>query len=263
MKERFEFFLWELTDDGIAILFVNRPQVKNAMNTASWTEFLEFLTDAEADERIRAIVISGTGDAFIAGADINEIVGAPVSAALFTVSAQVVRLIETGYKPVIAAVNGAAFGGGFEVALACDVRVVAPQAIFGLPEPSLGLLPGMGGTQHLCKIIGSGRAKEVLMVGRNIRGEEAAALGLAMKCVPQEELLDAALKAARKMLERGPKALALIKRCINLAYSTDDATGMLVENLAFCALMRDWESAEGVQAFLQKRKPNFSKQNEV
>ena len=101
------------------------------------------------------------------------------------------------------------------------------------------------------------------MVGRNIRGEEAAALGLAMKCVQQEELLDAALKAARKMLERGPKALALIKRCINLAYSTDDATGMLVENLAFCALMRDWESAEGVQAFLQKRKPNFSKQNEV
>ena len=263
MKEQYEFFRWQLTEDGIAVLYVDRPAVKNAMNTASWLEFMDFLTAAEADQRVRVIVVTGEGDAFIAGADIGEIVGAPVGAALFTVSAQVVRTIETGYKPVIAAVNGAAFGGGFEVALACDVRIVSPNAVFGLPEAGLGLLPGMGGTQHLCKVIGSGRAKEVLMLGRNIRGEEAVSIGLAAKCVSPESLLDEALKAARRMMERGPKALALIKRCVNLAYSTDDATGMLVENLAFCALMRDWESEEGVQAFLQKRRPDFRAKKEV
>lgn len=259
MNHQYEFFRWEVTEDGIAILYINRPSVKNAMNTASWREFMDFLITAESDPKVRAIVITGDGDAFIAGADISEIVGAPVSAALFTISAQVVRTIETGYKPVIAAVNGPAFGGGFEVALACDLRIVTANAIFGLPEAGLGLLPGMGGTQHLCKVIGSGRAKEVMMAGRNIRGEEAVGLGLAMKCVPAEALLAEALKTARRVIERGPKALALIKRCVNLAYSTDDSTGMLIENLAFCALMRDEESEEGVQAFLQKRKPNFKK----
>lgn len=257
MKTSYKNFTYQLTENGTAIFKANRPQVKNAMNTPCWEEFLSFLQEAQRDERVRVIVLSGEGDAFIAGADISEVQNAPASAALFSASGEVVRLLETGRKPVIAAVNGAAFGGGFEVAIACDIRIASESAVFGLPETGLGLIPGMGGTQRLCKLIGLGRAKEVVMAGRNIRAEDAAAWGLAMKCVPAEALMDEALKIAARMMEKGPNALAVVKRCMNLAYSTDDATGLLIENLGFCTLMGDTEAAEGVNAFLQKRKPSF------
>ena len=257
MKEKYEFFQYEVTEDGIAVLTVNRPRVKNAMNTESWNEFMDFLNCAQTDDNIRVIIITGCGDSFIAGADVSEMVGAPVGKALLSLSQKVAQTIETGNKPVIAAVNGVAFGGGFEIALAADIRIITENAIFGLPESGLGLVPGMGGTQHLCKVVGSGRAKEVLLAGKNIRAAEAVNIGLAMKCVSPEELIPEALKVARKMLSKGPKALALIKKLVNAAYSTDDSTGLLLENLAFCALMKDWEGAEGVDAFLNKRKPEF------
>ena len=258
MKYQYENFTFQQTDDGIAIFKANRLAVKNAMNTACWNEFLSFLQNAQQDESIRVIILSGEGsDAFIAGADISEISNAPSSAAMFTSSGDVVRLIATGRKPVVAAVNGVAFGGGFEVAMASDIRIVAENALFGLPEAGLGLIPGMGGTQRLCKLIGMGRAKEVIMAGRNIRAEETVPMGLAMKCVPQEALMDETLKVARKLLARGPNALAVIKQCMNTAYAIDDSTGLLLENMSFCALMGNAEMQEGVGAFLGKRAPKF------
>ena len=167
------------------------------------------------------------------------------------------QLIEAGRKPVIAAVNGGAYGGGFEVALACDLRVVSERAVFALPETGIGMIPGMGGTQRLCKVIGVGRAKEVILGGRRITGPEAVELGLAMVCVPPEQLMAEALRLAERIMRRSPNAVALVKRCMNLAYCTDDATGLMIENLGVCTLLGGRELDEGVAAFLEKRKPDF------
>lgn len=257
MKTSYENFLLEIGEDGIAVFTANRPKAKNAMNLACWHEFLTFLREAQTEPSIRIIVLTGMGDSFIAGADIKEFMGLPGTAALFAESTEVVHLLERGQKPVVGAVNGAAFGGGFEVAIASDIRIVSETAILGLPETGLGVIPGMGGTQRLCKLIGTGRAKEVIMAGRNLKGPECVGLGLAMKCVPEEQVLPEAMKVARKMLKKGPYALSLVKRCVSLAYSTDDATGLLLENLGFSALMGGDEMNEGTHAFLEKRLPNF------
>lgn len=251
-------FTLKMLAGGIALFCANRPKVKNAMNRESWGEFEEFLLWANAEKEVRAIIISGEGEgAFIAGADIKEFMHEPPKGALFSRSSNMVRLLATGTKPVVAAVNGAAFGGGFEVAMGCDIRVVAEGAMLGLPEATLGLLPGMGGTQRLCKIIGAGRAKEVIMAGRVIKGPQAVEWGLAYSCVPAEKVVDEAVRVCEKMLQRGPTALALIKRFIDLAYATSDETGLMIENLGFSALMGSDEMLEGTTAFVEKRPPDF------
>jgi enoyl-CoA hydratase len=257
MEKKYQYFTLSVDEHGIAVFKANRPGVKNAMNMACWEEFEHFLLWAQEAEKLRVIIISGEGEAFIAGADIKEFMNLPPVAALFPKATNVVRLLATMPKPVIAAVNGAAFGGGFEIALASDIRIVASEAILGLPETSLGLVPGMGGTQRLCKLIGTGRAKEIIMAGRMIKGDEACPLGLALKSVPAAEVMTEAVKTARKMLARGPLALALAKRLINTAYSTDDETGLMLENLSFSVLLGSEEMKEGTAAFVEKRKPQF------
>lgn len=250
-------FKLDLREDGIAIFSANRPAVKNAMNIDAWKEFHAFLREAQRDDDIRVIILTGEGDAFISGADITEFQKTNHTDVLFFDSTDVVQLIEAGRKPVIAAVNGGAYGGGFEVALACDLRVVSERAVFALPETGIGMIPGMGGTQRLCKVIGVGRAKEVILGGRRITGPEAVELGLVMVCVPPEQLMAEALRLAERIMRRSPNAVALVKRCMNLAYCTDDATGLMIENLGVCTLLGGRELDEGVAAFLEKRKPDF------
>ena len=250
-------FKLDLREDGIAIFSANRPAVKNAMNIDAWQEFHAFLREAQRDDDIRVIILTGEGDAFISGADITEFQKTNHTDVLFFDSTDVVQLIEAGRKPVIAAVNGGAYGGGFEVALACDLRVVSESAVFALPETGIGMIPGMGGTQRLCKVIGAGRAKEVILGGRRITGPEAVELGLAMVCVPPEQLMAEALRLAGRIMRRSPNAVALVKRCMNLAYCTDDATGLMIENLGVCTLLGGRELDDGAAAFLEKRKPDF------
>jgi enoyl-CoA hydratase len=257
MEKKYRYFTLSVGEDGIAIFKANRTEVKNAMNIACWDEFKDFLLWAGENKKIRVIIISGEGDAFIAGAVIKEFMNLPPVAVLFSKATDVVRLLSTIPIPVIAAVNGAAFGGGFEIALASDIRIAASEAILGLPETSLGLVPGMGGTQRLCKLVGTGRAKEIIMAGRNIKGDETVALGLALKSVTASEVMNEAVKTAQKMLNRGPLALALVKRLINTAYSTDDETGLMLENLSFSVLLGSEEMKEGSTAFIEKRKPQF------
>ena len=257
-KTEYKYFTLNVQPDGIAIFAANRPEAKNTMNLACWEEFEQFLLWAKDNDEIRIIIVTGQGeDTFIAGADIKEFMNIPPVGVLFIKATNVVRLLATIPKPTIAAVNGAAFGGGFEVALACDIRIIANEAVLGLPETSLGVVPALGGTQRLCKMIGSGRAREIVMAGRILKGDETAQMGLALKNVGAKEVLDEALKTASRMLTRGPMASALVKRLINTAYSTDDETGLLMENLSFAVMLGSEEMKEGTSAFTEKRKPRF------
>ena len=165
--------------------------------------------------------------------------------------------IETCSKPVIAAVNGYAFGGGCEIAIACDFRVVSENAIFALPETGLGLLPGAGGTQRLTRLIGMGRAKDVILLGRKIGAQEAVQVGLATKCVPQDGLMAEAQKMAAKLLAKGPVALRIAKRVVQASMSAGQDVGMLTEMLALSVLCSTEDKAEGVGSFLEKRTPNY------
>lgn len=181
LKEmKFEHFLMELRKDGIAIFAAHRPKVKNALSMAAWAELALFLEIAQRDDDVRVIIFTGSEGSFVAGMDISEIGRTdPYDASFLGASQKVGALLERGAKPVIAAVNGPAFGGGFEIALACDLRIVSETAMFALPELGIGAIPALGGTQRLCKFIGVGRAKEVLLADKRIKGQEAVDLGLA------------------------------------------------------------------------------------
>ena len=257
MRE-YEFFKLTVRDDGIALFYMDRPDCMNAMKTECWLELKDFIEYAQQDKNIRVIILgSAVPKVFIAGADIREFRELPPEDGLFSDCTVVMNVLERCTKPIITTVAGVAFGAGFEIALASDIRIVTEKAKFGLPEVSLGVMPGNGGTYRLAKTIGVGRAKEVILAGRIIRGAEAVDLGLAMECVPAEELEEAAIKVAQRMLNFGPKAMAIAKQCINIGYTATFETSQFIENLGFCALMGTAEMKEGTAAFLEKRKPNF------
>ncbi len=254
----FKYFDLEIRDNGIAIFKMARPECKNAMNTDTWIELKNFILSAQSEKRIRVIIIgSAVPGAFIAGADVKEFMNMSAIDGLFSDCCDTMNTIERCRKPIIAAINGAAFGAGFEIALACDIRVVSERAKFGFPEVGLGVIPGNGGSYRLAKAIGVGRAKEVILAGRILKAEEAVPLGLAMKCVPDQELIDEAVKIAERMLRFGPYALAVAKQCVNISYTTTFETSQFIENLGFCAMMGTPEMIEGTTAFVEKRKPNF------
>jgi len=242
----------------VAVFMINRPESRNAMSTECWQELGQFLDEADLDDHIQVIVITGAGDkAFIAGADLKALQGKTGVEALYGLGQRVVRKIEECSKPVIAAINGLAFGGGCEIALACDIRIAADNAAFGLPETSLGVLPGCGGTQRLSKLIGLGRAKEVILAGRIISAQEAVQFGLAYKCVPQAELMKETMTVADSMMQKGPLALRLSKRLVGASLSTDQETGMLLELIGFSMTLDSADKAEGIAAFFAKRKPEY------
>jgi len=255
---RMKNYLLEIDEKGVAVLTANRPEKLNAMNDQSWQEIDQFFTWANTADEVKAVILTGAGDkAFIAGADLNSLASKKSTDCLNGAAQKALSKIEQCSKPVIAAVNGFAFGGGCETAIACDFRIVSENAVFALPETGLGILPGAGGTQRLTRLIGLGRAKDVVLLGRKIGGLEAVQIGLATKCVPQAHLMEEARKMADKLLAKGPVAIRIAKQVVQASLSCSQEVGMLSEMLALSVLCSTEDKAEGVSSFLEKRDPEY------
>jgi enoyl-CoA hydratase len=248
-------------EDNIAILTINRPDKYNALNDEVIEEISTALDELAADDDVRAIVFTGAGDkAFVSGADIGMLQALKSSADAVANSqrGQATMLkIEKLPKPVIAAINGYALGGGLELAMACDIRIAAETARVGQPEINLGLSPGYGGTQRLPRLAGKGMAKLIILTGDMIDAQEALRIGLVQKVVPLAELLDEAKALAKKLATKSPLTLAACKEAINLGLEVDLERGLSIESLEFGTLCTTEDYKEGTSAFLEKRKPVF------
>jgi enoyl-CoA hydratase len=249
-------------DGGIRRIVINRPDKLNALNVATVGELDRAVADAAADESVHALVITGAGEkAFVAGADISELATlGPVEAKEFALRGQeVFRGIERLTKPVVAAVNGFALGGGCELAMACHLRVASENAVFGQPEVKLGLIPGYGGTQRLSRLVGKGRAMELLLTGRNVPAEEALAIGLVNRVCKAGELTDAVDGLLAPILANGPLAVSHCIEAVNagLDMGLDDAC--LLEATLFGVGAASDQMREGTSAFLERRKPEFTR----
>lgn len=245
---------------AIAYLTVNRPKVLNALNTPTWTDLHTAFEDAKADASVRGAILTGAGDkAFIAGADISEL--ANVDAYDAEESSRfgqgVLDLIENLGKPVIAAINGFALGGGCETAMACTIRIAADHAKFGQPEVKLGLLPGGGGTQRLPRLVGKGRALQLILTGETISAQEAYRIGLVNEVVAAASLIDRAEAILKQIMANAPIAVKFSLEAANKGMETSQSEGLVLEASFFgiCAATED--KKEGTAAFLEKRAPQF------
>ena len=248
-------------DGDVAVLTINRPNVLNALNRSTLDELRRALLDLQRDDSVRAIIITGVGDkAFVAGADINELaVQSPISAREHALAGQhVFDLIENLGKPVIAAVNGFALGGGCELAMACTLRLAADTARLGQPEINLGLLPGYAGTQRLPRLVGKGKALELLLTGRAIGATEAERIGLVNRVVPGPDLLTEARKLAGDLARQSPTAMRYILTAVNKGLEMPFAEGCVYEATLFGLVAATEDMQEGTRAFLEKRKPEFT-----
>ena len=248
--------------DQVTVLFVNRPQVMNAINRETLAEIADAVRAFTADATQGALVVTGQGEkAFISGADINELapLGPAAAEDISRFGQAVVELLEQSTKPVIAAVNGYAFGGGCELALACHMRLASENAVLGLPEVKLGIIPGYGGTQRLPRLVGPGRALELILSGRNIKAEEAERIGLVNRVVPQAELLNEAVMLAQAILKNGPLAVAAAIECVVRGLQLPLDQGLRFESGRFGILAASDDMHEGLQAFLDKRPANFKR----
>jgi enoyl-CoA hydratase len=251
-------------DGLLAILTVNRPDALNALDTATMGEVNDAMRELDDDESVAAVIVTGAGKAFVAGADIGELSDASgmTARAVSRLGQETFSRIENLTKPVIAAVNGFALGGGLELAMACDIRIASTKAKLGQPEVKLGLTPGFAGTQRLPRLVGFGRAKEMLMVGDPIDAATALQYGLVTQVVEPDELLDTAKTLAHTILARGPAAISLVKACVNRGANTDVETGGFYESEAFGLCFGIGEAGEGIKAFLGKRKPGWSRESD-
>jgi len=248
--------------EQVTVLFVNRPQVLNAINRETLAEIGEAVRAFTADASQGALVFTGQGEkAFISGADINELapLGPAAAEDISRFGQAVVDLLEQSPKPVIAAVNGYAFGGGCELALACHMRLASENAVLGLPEVKLGIIPGYGGTQRLPRLVGPGRALELILSGRNIKADEAERIGLVNRVVPQAELLAEAVKLAQAILKNGPLAVSAAIECVVRGLQLPLDKGLRFESGRFGILAASDDMHEGLQAFLDKRPANFKR----
>lgn len=246
----------------IATITINRPEALNAMNRVVVAELKKAIEDCEENNDVGVIVISGSGDkAFVAGADIKSMQTMSGREAFeFSREGQeMTMVIEKSPKPVIAAINGFALGGGCEIALACDIRIASENAKFSQPEVALGIIPGWGGTQRLPRLIGKGRAIEMITSGKMIDAEEALRIGLVNHIVPKMELTDAVNLLAKSIIKNGPAAVGASLKCIHMGYDKDLENGLDIELNAFADLFETDEQREGTTAFIEKRKPNFRK----
>jgi len=253
-------YLFIEKSDGIGIITINRPDAMNAMNSDVVSELSITVSDMIADKEIGVIIITGSGEkAFVAGADIKAMQQMNAEDALeFGKTGQEMTLvIENSPKPVIAAVNGFALGGGCEISLACHIRVASENAIFGQPEVLLGLIPGWGGTQRLPKIVGTGIANELITTGNQISAQEAHRIGLVNHVVTQTELMDTCKEIGKKILNNGPNAIAKSLNCIYESFDKSIEDGLEFEVKAFANLFSTEEAKEGLSAFVEKRKANF------
>lgn len=245
-------------ENNIAIVTVNRPEVRNAMDKETWLCLRDVFDDLDKNDDVRVIIITGAGEkAFIAGADLNYLKQRTVSETLDALNTSVTRAIEKTGKPVIAAINGYALGGGCEVALACDIRIASPNAKIGQTEVKVGIIPGAGGTQRLRDIVGQGRAMEMILTGEPVDAEEAYRIGLINRIYPQEQLLEEAKKIAGKIADKSPIVVRLAKKSVQEGANLPIETGMMVEVLNQSILFGTEDHLEGINAFLEKRKPNY------
>lgn len=248
-------------EKGIAKLTINRPEARNALNQATRREIREVVEQLRTDKEVRVVIITGAGEkAFVAGADITEFKGATpmiMEERASTTGSQLLMDIENLPMPVIAMINGFCLGGGCELAMSCDIRIASENAKFGQPEINVGIIPGAGGTQRLPRLIGWGRAKELIYTGRLIDAAEAERFGLVDKVVPPDKLEEAVNQVAEAIVSKSPVIMSIAKKTINRGMYTDLAAGLSYEktNLALCFSTDD--QAEGAAAFLEKRKAEF------
>ena len=255
----YENLLYEVKD-GIAFLTINRPRVHNALDQLTMSELVTVFESAVSDDRVRVVILTGSGEkAFVAGADINEFASlSPVDGREYALAGQeVLNFIEHLGKPVIAAVNGYALGGGCELAMACTLRVASENAIFGQPEVGLGLIPGYGGSQRLPRLVGKGRALEMLLSGEPVSAESALAMGLVNRVVSQSELLSTAETLARKIMVNAPLAVRYCLEAVHRGMEMTLTEGQFLEAAMFGMCFSTEDLEEGTEAFLEKREPNF------
>jgi len=246
--------------ENIGLLTINRPEKMNAISQELTAELSLFLDEIENDDELRVIVITGAGDkAFMAGADINELVDrdARLGRRVSRERQEIFSRIENLHVPVIAAVNGYALGAGLELALACSIRICSEKAQFGAPEVKLGIIPGDGGTQRLPRLVGQGRAMEMIITGDFIDAQEAYRIGLVNKVFPPEKLKEEAMELAKKIASRPPLAVRYAKEAVNRSQEGDSASGFALESYLHALSCTTEDKKEGVSAFLEKRKGKF------
>jgi len=254
----YENLIYE-SKNGIAYITIDRPHALNALNSDLLDELYSVFSDASNDREVKVIILTGEGRAFVAGADIAEMYNFDVleGKAMMAKGHTLMNFIESMDKPVIAAVNGFALGGGCELVMACDIRIASEKAKFGQPEVNLGIMPGFGGTQRLPRLVGKGMGKYLIMTGEIISADEAYRIGLVEKVVPAEELMGAAEKIARTIMEKAPIAISSAKSAINTGYNLDMITASRLETEAFATPFGSEDRKEGMRAFLEKRTAKF------
>ncbi|MBX0315429.1 enoyl-CoA hydratase/isomerase family protein [Planococcus glaciei] len=256
----FQNILLDVTDTH-ALITINRPEVRNALNAATLGEIEQALELCERNPAVNVIVFKGAGDkSFAAGADIGQLRERKMLDALVPGMQGTYKKIENCSKATIAAINGFALGGGCELALACDLRVAAESAKIGLPELNLGIIPGAGGTQRLSRIVGKGIALDMILTGRIISGMEAERIGLVSEAVPAEKLDYLVEQKAKAIHAKGPLAVKLAKLVVNRGYDVDLDTALLIEKMAQTIAFGTEDKVEGTAAFIEKRTPQFKSQ---
>lgn len=245
--------------DRVALLTINRPDKLNALNIATRRELAEALDTLRDDQEVRVVILTGAGEkAFVAGADINEFAGrSAVEQRAVMKAKSIFTAAEEFPKPLIAMINGFCLGGGCELALACDLRIASEKARFGQPEINLGIIPGGGGTQRLTRLIGEGKAMQMILTGEMINAQEAHRLGLVNEVYALEDLTAKTFELANRIAEKSPIALAMAKAAVKNAARTALQAGLDAEIDLFALCFSSEDKEEGVRAFLEKRKPDF------
>jgi enoyl-CoA hydratase len=257
----FQFLSFEPDTDGLALITIRRPEKLNALNQAVISELGEAFRMAREDASVKALILTGAGEkAFVAGADIGELanVDAQEAERLSRRGQDIFRALETMRKPSVAAINGFALGGGLELTMCCTIRIASPNAKLGQPEVKLGIVPGYGATQRLPRLIGRGRALELLLSGESIDAAEAHRIGLVNAVVPQSDLIAAAKEWAGKVIANGPLAVALTMESVDCGANSGLLEGLRFESMAFGLTAASEDRREGTRAFLEKRKAVFT-----
>jgi enoyl-CoA hydratase len=246
---------------SIARIIINRPEKRNALNRSARLEMIDALEDTKNDISVKVLIISGAGGkSFIAGSDLTELSAfSPLEMEEFmaTIAQQFYTRFEQLDKPVIAMIDGLCLGGGLELAMACDIRIASDSSRFGQPETFVGIIPGGGGTQRLPRLVGVGKAKELIFTGNMIDAEEALRIGLINQMVSADELEKVVMSMAKQIVEKSPLIIKWAKKAINASQETSLSTGLSYEALAECLVMSSKDAKEGMKAFFEKRKPQF------